>query len=163
MSAFPHGDDLHPHIHLGFDPQHQYPGWLHPEVPDVESSGGGLPVVDLPSTAKVSFGANIGREAMGKMLVFSNPVEGRDDEYNKWYDEVHMKDLLGVSPFKSAERFRVAQVQGLPEGSHRYLAVYEFDGPPQTALDNMFAAAGNFQMSDALSAGDALIVFVEDY
>jgi hypothetical protein len=119
--------------------------------------------VDSPSTLNLSFDANIGRQAMGKMLVFSNAVEGRDDEFNKWYDEVHMKELLATSPFKTAERFRVAQVRGLPEPSHHYLAVYEFDGPPQAALDSMFAAAGSFQMSDALSAGDALIVFVEDY
>lgn len=98
---------------------------------------------------------------MGKMLVFSNAAEGRDDEYNKWYNEVHMKDVLSVAPFKSAERFDVSTVPGLPEPTHRYLAVYEFDGPAQAAFEALTAASSKFEISDALSM-DAQISFVED-
>jgi hypothetical protein len=29
-------------------------------------------------------------------LVFSNPVEGREDEYNAWYDEVHLPDVQRI-------------------------------------------------------------------
>lgn len=100
---------------------------------------------------------------MGKMLVFSNAVEGRDDEYNEWYDNFHLKELTATAPFKSGQRFRVAQAEGpMIKKDHRYLAVYEFDGPPEGALQAMMAAAPNFTMSDTVSQ-DALIVLVEDY
>ena len=99
---------------------------------------------------------------MGKMLVFSNAAEGRDDEFNKWYDEVHKGDVLSLEPFKSAKRYVVSQVPGLPDPAHRYLAIYEHEGPAKDAMESMMGAAANFQMSDALGP-DALIVFVEDY
>ena len=69
---------------------------------------------------------------MGKMLVFSSAVDGRDDEYNEWYNNVHLKEVCATDPFKSAERYRIPDVEGLPQtSSHRYVAIYEFDGPPQ--------------------------------
>ncbi len=101
---------------------------------------------------------------MGKMLVFSSAVEGRDDEYNEWYNNVHLKEVCATDPFKSAERYRIPDVQGLPQpSSHRYVAIYEFDGPPQGALDSLFAATPGFNMSDALNAAEAQIVMVEDF
>lgn len=100
---------------------------------------------------------------MGKLLVFSNPVDGREDEYNKWYDETHLGEVVAIPSFKSAKRFRVSQAPGVPESAHRYLAIYEFDGPPDKAFENMVSAAGTLNMSDALSTEDALLVFVEDY
>jgi hypothetical protein len=99
---------------------------------------------------------------MGKMLVFTNPVEGREDEYNKWYDDVHLKDIVSIPSFRSGQRYRVAEVSGLPQSSpHRYLAVYDFDGSAQAAFENMAATAPNFQMSDALDR-NALFTFVEE-
>jgi hypothetical protein len=100
---------------------------------------------------------------MGKMLVFSNAVEGREDEYNKWYDEVHVKDVVSVGPFKSAQRFKVSQGAGLPDQSHGYLAIYEFDGESKEAFESLRAARGGFQMSDAIAPNNALMIFVEDY
>jgi hypothetical protein len=98
---------------------------------------------------------------MGKMLVFTNPVEGREDDFNEWYNEVHLKEVTATAPFTGGQRFRVSPVNGVPQGDHRYLAIYEFDGPPQAALDNMTAAAPTLNMSDALSP-DALVVFIEE-
>jgi hypothetical protein len=100
---------------------------------------------------------------MGKMLVFSNAVEGREDEFNKWYDEVHLKDVVSVGPFKSAKRFGVSQGSGLPEHSHRYLAIYEFDGESKDAFAALRAARGGFQMSDAIVPNNSLMIFLEDY
>jgi hypothetical protein len=99
---------------------------------------------------------------MGKMLVFSSAKDGRDDEYNEWYNTIHLKEVTATEPFKSAKRYLVAPVQGLPESDHRYAAIYEFDGPAQAAVDNLFAASGGFNMSDALDAEGARIVMLED-
>jgi hypothetical protein len=99
---------------------------------------------------------------MGKMVVFSSAKDGRDDEYNEWYNTIHLKEVTATEPFKSAQRFSVAPVQGLPEPDHRYVAIYEFDGPAQAAVDSLFGASGSFNMSDALDAEGARIVMLED-
>jgi len=33
------------------------------------------------------------------LLVTSNPVEGRDAEYNRWYTEEHLRDVLKLDGF----------------------------------------------------------------
>lgn len=68
------------------------------------------------------------------LLVLSNAVEGRDDEYNDWYDRVHLPDVLAVSGFVAARRY-VAEpsVRGeLP--AQRYAAIYEMEGDDLDAL-----------------------------
>jgi len=37
-------------------------------------------------------------------VVFSNPVEGRDAEFNDWYDNVRIPELLAVPGMLSAKR-----------------------------------------------------------
>ena len=38
-------------------------------------------------------------------FVFSNPVAGHEDEYNKWYDQQHAQDVVAVPGFVTAQRF----------------------------------------------------------
>lgn len=38
-------------------------------------------------------------------FVFSNPVAGHEDEYNKWYNEQHAADVVAVPGFVTAQRF----------------------------------------------------------
>jgi hypothetical protein len=38
-------------------------------------------------------------------FVFSNPVAGHEDEYNKWYNEQHTQDVVAVPGFVTAQRF----------------------------------------------------------
>jgi hypothetical protein len=37
--------------------------------------------------------------------VFSNPVAGHEDEYNKWYNEQHAPDVVSIPGFRTAQRF----------------------------------------------------------
>ncbi len=46
-----------------------------------------------------------------KLLVLTNAVEGRDDEFNQWYDHQHIPDALDVPGYVAAQRFRLADVQ----------------------------------------------------
>ena len=32
------------------------------------------------------------------LIVYTNPVEGEEDEYNKWYDETHVRPTLVAIP-----------------------------------------------------------------
>ena len=44
-------------------------------------------------------------------LVFSNPVAGREDEYNSWYDHQHALDVVAVPGMKTAQRFVLSDPQ----------------------------------------------------
>ena len=44
--------------------------------------------------------------ATHRLIVFTQPTEGKEDEYNRWYDEVHLGDVLetGEAAFGSTSR-----------------------------------------------------------
>jgi hypothetical protein len=48
-------------------------------------------------------------------LVISNARAGRESEFDRWYTEQHLHDVLRVPGFIAAQRFEVAQdAQGFP-------------------------------------------------
>jgi hypothetical protein len=65
------------------------------------------------------------------LIVLSNAADARDDEFNDWYDNQHLRDVLSVEGFVAAQRFRLSDAQLRPEEPrpHRYLAVYEIEAP----------------------------------
>lgn len=89
---------------------------------------------------------------MAKLTVLSNPRPGREQEFNQWYDEVHVPDLLKVPGIAGVERFRLHALPGAPTAAHGYLAVYELDGDPEAVLAAMAAhsAESGIATSDAL-------------
>jgi hypothetical protein len=79
------------------------------------------------------------------LLAMNGPTAGEGDEaaYNKWYDEVHVPDLLTVPNLLSAQRYKVVQ----SNTPYPYVAAYEIetDDLAQTlkdmsALPNPFPA-----------------------
>jgi hypothetical protein len=89
------------------------------------------------------------------LLVLSNAADGRDDEFNDWYTDVHLHDVLAVDGFVAAQRFRLADAQLQPDrpAPHRYLAVYEIDAddaarPLQALLSGV--TSGAIPLSDTL-------------
>jgi hypothetical protein len=84
--------------------------------------------------------------AKGILLVESFPSSPeRDQEYNTWYDEVHLGELMALDGFVSARRMRPV------DGKGPYVAIYEIEGDDlQAILDNMIANAGQLHLSDAL-------------
>src|SRR5690242_4404658 len=53
------------------------------------------------------------RTAMAKytFVVMTNPTPGKETEYNRWYNEQHIPDVLNVPGFVCAQRFRLADTQ----------------------------------------------------
>lgn len=68
------------------------------------------------------------------LVVLSNAVEGRDDEFNDWYTNRHLDDVLQLEGMVAAQRFELDSGE---DGPHRYLAIYEADDleTAQRALD----------------------------
>jgi len=97
------------------------------------------------------------------LVVYTNPVEGEEDEYNKWYDETHLPDIVDVPGVVSGTRLKLNPVAGTGEGAtHQYLALYEIDGDPAAVMAEIGARVGNGQMvlsSAADLAGSNMAVF----
>lgn len=86
------------------------------------------------------------------MMVLSNPVPGREDEFNRWYDERHVPDVLSVPGFVAAQRFRLSDPQPRPEQqNYAYAAVYDIETDNlKKTLDALAAAAKTMAMTDAM-------------
>ena len=97
-----------------------------------------------------------------QMLVFSTPREGMDDEYNTWYTEVHIPELLQIDGLTSCTRYRAPAMDG-QGAAHRYLAVYEIDGDPATVFQQMRenSTSGRSTLSPALDPQATQVTFWE--
>lgn len=60
-------------------------------------------------------------------LVFSNPIEGKEAEYKEWYTNVHLREVVAVKGFKSAQLFRLTKDQAMESQSHQYCALYQVE------------------------------------
>lgn len=93
-------------------------------------------------------------------LVFSNPVEGKEREFNEWYETTHLREVLSAPGMLSAQRYelcdaemmRQAREAGMPVPAHRYLIVYEMEGDVDATMAKIqeAVAAGQMVMSDSL-------------
>ncbi|OYU34742.1 DUF4286 family protein [Novosphingobium sp. PASSN1] len=98
------------------------------------------------------------------LVVLTNAQPGRDDDFNAWYDDVHLRDVCAVPGILAARRYMAAPIQPAPDGARwRYLAIYEIETDNlQGVMDEMNARAGTDQMfvSDSLDvAGACATVF----
>jgi hypothetical protein len=81
-----------------------------------------------------------------RFLVLSNAVAGQEGEFNAWYDNEHLGDLLAHAGFAAAQRYRVAAPgPGLDVAPFQYAAVYETE-----AAD---ASEAHARLMDALRSG----------
>jgi hypothetical protein len=87
-----------------------------------------------------------------KLFVFTSPVEGREDEYNDWYDNTHLGEFAALPGVVSAQRFKVSPTG--PRSKTSYAAIYELDGDPADVITAMNAAIknGEMHMSDAIDS-----------
>lgn len=86
-------------------------------------------------------------------LVLSNPTDGKEDEYNDWYDNIHLGEVIQVPGFTAAQRFKLDGEPGHGNSGHKYMAIYEMDtDDPQGSIAALGAAieGGTIQMTDAI-------------
>lgn len=83
-------------------------------------------------------------------LALTNPVEGRRAEFERWYDQEHVPDILAVEGFVSGERIWLDEEEsgGYPaQWSH--LALYRMVGSVHEAHQRL-ERADHITMTDAL-------------
>ena len=98
------------------------------------------------------------------LVVYTTPVEGREDDYNDWYDNQHLGDVIAAAGFDRAERLRLTDIGTPTAGQHRYLALYQVEtDDPGSAWKGLMAASGTdaMPMSDAIDLAKSSIGFFE--
>lgn len=103
-------------------------------------------------------------ESTSLYFVQSNAVDGRDDEFNEWYDTTHIPDILALDGFVSAQRFRRSTALDRPDAAapeFTYIALYEIEGDPKTAVKGLGAGvkSGAISMTDAMAPGTTSVLF----
>lgn len=102
---------------------------------------------------------------MGKylMVVTSSAKDGRDQDYNAWYDGTHIHEICAIPGVTAGRRY-----DAIPQTPNQqpspYLAIYEIETEaPTSVLGEMMrrSQAGEMSMSDALDAESAQIWMYE--
>ncbi len=91
------------------------------------------------------------------VVVLTEPVAGREDDYNDYYENLHIDEVLETTGWLSGQRFRLAGETGagcpLP-----YLAVYEAEaGSAQDVLETLAATRAQREQSSALNYKTAAV------
>ncbi len=94
------------------------------------------------------------------VMVMSNAVEGREAEFDDWYENTHLDEVLATTGFTAAQRF-VLEAEAGPPSAHRYLALYETEGDSaEEVITRLSARRAERQQSDTIDRrGAALWVF----
>jgi hypothetical protein len=99
------------------------------------------------------------------LVVYSNPAENREQEYNEWYSNRHIADLLALPGVISARRFVLSDAQ-LTDVPHpfKYLALYEVETDDlQDFIGPLISRSGteSLPISTALSRTTSAILWKE--
>jgi len=85
------------------------------------------------------------------ILILTEPTEGQEDEFNDYYENTHLDEVIETAGWSSAQRFKLAGQAGadcpLP-----YLAVYEAEGEDaQSIIDGMNETRGQRAQSGSIN------------
>ena len=97
------------------------------------------------------------------LVVLTNAVsEEREKDFNDWYSNRHIHDVLKLPSFTSATRYVASAAQWAPQPpSWKYLAIYEVDDPAQAAdaIRNAVADPNKMSGSDSLDISGISVCF----
>jgi hypothetical protein len=98
-----------------------------------------------------------------RLVVFTDAKEGQEDEYNEWYNNQHLRDIVALPGYVSAQRFRLHKpMQG--QFPNKYLAIYTMDTDNvDKTIEHMLSLGGTKAMpiSEALNATTATVAVFE--
>lgn len=92
-----------------------------------------------------------------QIYAFTNPVPGKEDEYNHWYDDTHIPDVKRFPGVVSGSRHTLVSSKGTAS-KYKYLAIYDVETEldPDEFATQLLARAGtpDMFMSDAFDFTD---------
>lgn len=83
-------------------------------------------------------------------VVTSKALPGRHDEYDRWYADEHLPEVLAMIPsYVACTRYVSANAQ--PDGRPLFVALYEVEADsPEQVRSDLTAAAPRFSVTDSL-------------
>jgi len=97
-------------------------------------------------------------------MALTDALEGREDDFNDWYNTEHVPDVVFVEPFLSGRRFKL--VGGVGPRRWGYLSMYRLIGDVPAAHQSLTDNhdAGNGTMTDAIhhDHGAWIFTLIED-
>ena len=89
------------------------------------------------------------------LIVYTSPADGREDDYNAWYDDIHLPEFSALPGVINGRRFKVAS-----DGKPQYAAIYELSAHPDSVMAAMNEGVkdGTVRMSDAIDLGSVSMV-----
>jgi hypothetical protein len=89
------------------------------------------------------------------MIAQTTPQEGREEEFDEWYDTVHLGEVLSLPGFVAAQRFKVVSGQS---AFSRY-AAYEVEADSPAEVWKIAAGLNAFMTpTDAMAEQGGFIV-----
>jgi hypothetical protein len=82
----------------------------------------------------------------------SQATDGRDEDYARWYDQTHIRDICALPGVSSGKRYEATEA-GLTPVPARHLAIYEVETDDIDAVMAELrrrSAAGEIAMTDAI-------------
>ena len=92
--------------------------------------------------------------------VSSRSLPGREQEYNRWYDETHLGEILALPGFVACERFERLS----PDGQEfvELVTLYEVEtDDPQALLQSLSAATPTMRLTDAIDRDSVRLAFLK--
>ena len=94
------------------------------------------------------------------MFVSSRAVAGREEDYDRWYEEIHRVEMCQLPGILSCSRFRQLDMQGKETGE--FIAQYEVEtDDPAILLQSVFAAVPTMRLTDAVDPTSARVTFLK--
>lgn len=93
------------------------------------------------------------------LQVSSRALPGREADYDRWYGETHVWEVLALPGFLACERFR--RMTPGADGAEDFVALYEVEtDDPGALLQSLFAAAPKMKLTDAIDQSSARFEFL---
>ena len=85
-------------------------------------------------------------------VALTNAADGRETDYNDWYDKQHVFDVLAIPGIQSAQRFQISD-QSRQKLGYKYMAVYEIETDDITSIHKAIAERAG---TDAMPRSDSV-------
>lgn len=96
-------------------------------------------------------------------MALTNSRDGKDAEFNEWYNNNHIPDIVNIRCYQSGRRFKKITSAG-DISQYDYLALYRFGGTPKQmrkVLKDYASAVGNIYMRKLYKPVDGAWVYSE--
>ena len=94
------------------------------------------------------------------LQVTSKALPGREEEYDAWYENTHVGDVLALPGFLSCQRYRKLAAGTSEEQA--FVSMYEVEtDDPNALLQLLFAESQNMQLTDAIDPASPRFEFLQ--